>query len=47
MLNQNLIARGECHMPTLRPVLLSQTDHERLSVFLHWGKANCRGARTK
>jgi transposase len=29
-------------MPTLRPVHLSQTDQERLSVFLHRGKANVR-----
>ena len=29
-------------MPTLRPVHLSETDHERLSVFLHRGKANVR-----
>jgi transposase len=29
-------------MPTLRPVHLSPTDHERLSVFLHRGKANVR-----
>jgi transposase len=29
-------------MPTLRPVQLSETDHERLSVFLQRGKANVR-----
>jgi transposase len=29
-------------MPTLRPVHLSETDHERLSVFLQRGKANVR-----
>jgi hypothetical protein len=29
-------------MPTLRSVHLSETDHERLSVFLHRGKANVR-----
>ena len=29
-------------MPTLRLVHLSQIDHERLSVFLHRGKANVR-----
>jgi transposase len=29
-------------MPILRPVRLSQTDHERLSIFLHRGKANVR-----
>ena len=29
-------------MPTLRPVHLSETDHERLSVFVHRGKANVR-----
>lgn len=29
-------------MPTLRPVHLAETDHERLSVFLHRGKANVR-----
>jgi transposase len=29
-------------MPTLRPIQLSETDHERLSVFLHRGKANVR-----
>jgi transposase len=29
-------------MPTLRPVQLSQTDHERLLVFLQRGKANVR-----
>jgi transposase len=29
-------------MPTLRPVHLSETDHEHLSVFVHRGKANVR-----
>jgi hypothetical protein len=29
-------------LPTIRPVHLSKTDHERLSVFLHRGKANIR-----
>jgi transposase len=29
-------------MPTLRPVHLSEMDHERLSVFLQRGKANVR-----
>jgi transposase len=29
-------------MPTLRPVHLSETDHERLLVFLQRGKANVR-----
>ncbi|GAC1458909.1 MAG: hypothetical protein PVSMB4_18340 [Ktedonobacterales bacterium] len=29
-------------MPTLRPVHLSETDHERLCVFVHRGKANVR-----
>jgi Homeodomain-like domain len=29
-------------MPTLRLVHLSETDHERLSVFVHRGKANVR-----
>lgn len=29
-------------MPTLRPVRLSGTEQERLSVFLHRGKANVR-----
>ncbi|MGE5334493.1 MAG: helix-turn-helix domain-containing protein [Nitrososphaerota archaeon] len=29
-------------MPTLRPVHLSEADHERLSVFLQRGKANVR-----
>jgi transposase len=29
-------------MPTLRPVHLSETDHERLSVFVQRGKANVR-----
>jgi transposase len=29
-------------MPTLRLVHLSEMDHERLSVFLHRGKANVR-----
>lgn len=29
-------------MPTPQPVHLSQTDHERLSVFVHRGKANVR-----
>ena len=29
-------------MPTLRPVHLSEADHERLSIFLQRGKANVR-----
>lgn len=29
-------------MPTPQPVHLSETDHERLSVFVHRGKANVR-----
>jgi transposase len=29
-------------MPTLRPIHLSEMDHERLSVFLQRGKANVR-----
>jgi hypothetical protein len=29
-------------MPTPQPVHLSETDHARLSVFVHRGKANVR-----
>ena len=29
-------------MPTPQPVHLSETDHERLSVFVHRGTANVR-----
>ena len=47
MLNQNLLARGGCRLPTLCPVHLSEMHHERLPVFVYRRKANCRGAKTK